>query len=124
MSVAALSALMLLAAPASEPITCYDVAVLGTLRLNGGYRISVTKVYEGGWVPDRIPVFLDNEYGIYPSIPYHRHAVFYLVRLGDGHFGVVTMAGQQPVDGRGLLTRAHVKKLTRERKMERCPAKS
>jgi hypothetical protein len=125
MSLALLPALLLFAGSEPEPITCYDVALLGTLRLaDEGYRISVSKVYEGGWAPRSIPVLMDNEWGIYPSIPHHRNAVFYLVRLKDGYFGVVTTAGGQKVDGRGLLTRAHVDKLTRERKLERCPAAS
>ena len=126
MGLAALSAVLLLATPVSEPPTwCYDVAVLGTLRsTDDGYRVSVSKTYVGGRVANRIPVFMDTEYGAVPSIPYHRDAVFYLVRLKGGYFGVVSTAGREALDGRGLLSRARVDDLARARKLKRCPARS
>lgn len=106
-----------------EPITCYDVAVLGTLRnTDDGYRVSVSKTYVGGRVPNRIPVFMNTEYGAVPSIPYHRDAVFYLTRLKGGYFGVLSTAGREPLDGRGLLTRARVDDLAVKRGLSRCAA--
>ncbi|WGM40752.1 hypothetical protein [Caulobacter sp. NIBR1757] len=124
---ALMPALMLLAgsAPTEDPRgiwACYDVAVLGTLRATDeGYQVSVSKVYSGGRLPDRIDVYSDPE-GSYPSTAYHRNAVFYLSRGDTGGFGVLSTAGRQPLDGRGLLTRARVEELARERGLERCTA--
>ena len=110
------------AAPAKEVWACYDTAVLGSLHVaDEGYEVSVTKTYAGGRLPDRITVYSDPE-GSYPSLTYHRNAVFFLSRSETGGFGILSTAGRLPLDGRGLVTPARVEALARERGLEQCKA--
>jgi hypothetical protein len=119
---------MLLAgsAPADEPRAiwaCYDVAVLGTLRVTEeGYQVSVTKVYAGGRLPNRIDLNLADGDGPGLSLSYHRNAVFYLSRNDARGFDLVGTAGREQLDGRGLLTRARVDQLADARDLTRCSA--